>query len=331
MGDEGMGEMLEVQRANGTNLWRSVQALGILLTAVLLVGLVIRPDQALPILWNVVIPLVPASLLVSPLIWRNVCPLATLNLWSAGRAGERRQTQRLAAYSSALGIFLFYLMVPARRFLFNTEGPVLAITIVIVAILALGVGAAFDLKAGFCNAICPVLSVERLYGQSPLLSVPNQRCAVCSLCSKACIDLAPDKSIAQHLGASRHSLSWLRSPFGAFSAALPGFVFGYFTVEDVPLAGAAGVYVHIVGWAAVSYLLASAAARLLPVRNRQILRSLAALAAGFYYWFAAPGIAETIGVALAAEPLRVAALAFVVAWWWRAELGPRRGSAFARK
>jgi hypothetical protein len=325
-----MSEAIRIERPNGTALWRSAQALGLVLTGALLVGLVTRPDDALALLWNVVIPIVPASLLVSPLIWRNVCPLATLNIWSSGRAGERRQTPRIAAYSGALGILLFYLMVPARRFLFNTDGVALAVTIVVVAILALGIGAAFDLKAGFCNAICPVLPVERLYGQSPLLGVPNQRCAVCSMCSKACIDISPDKSIAQHLGASRHSLSWLRSPFGAFAAALPGFVLGYFTVEDVPLAGAVGVYVHVIGWAAVSYLLALAAASLLPVRNRQVLRSLAALAAGLYYWFAAPGIAETVGFTMAAEPLRVAALAFVVAWWWKAELGRRSGSALAR-
>ena len=324
MGDERLEAGIEVARPNGALVWKSAQAIGLALTLVLLVGLIATPDLALPLLWNVVIPLVPASLLVSPLIWRNVCPLATVNLWSAGRARRRRQDRRLAVLSGGLGILLFYLLVPARRFLFNTDGPALAITIVVVAILALAIGASFDLKAGFCNAICPVLPVERLYGQSPLLAVSNHRCAACSLCSRACIDLAPEKAIAGHLGAGRHSLAWLRSPFGVFAAALPGFVFGYFTIEDVPLAGAVGVYVHVLGWAAASYLLALAAAGLLPVRNRQVLRGLAALAVGLYYWYASAPLAEAIGLGLAAAPLRVAALALVVAWWWKAELGPRR-------
>jgi len=36
-----------------------------------------------------------------------------------------------------------------------------------------------------------------------------------------------------------------------FAAALPGFVLGYFTLEDVPLSGAPGVYLHILLWAAI--------------------------------------------------------------------------------
>lgn len=308
-------------------LWKAAQATGLVLTALLLAGLVLRPEPSLTLLWNVAIPLVPATLLVSPLIWRNTCPLATLNLLSAGRAGTRQQTKRFATYSSLFGILLFYLLVPARRFLFNQDGLALAIAIVAVAILALAVGAAFDLKAGFCNAFCPVLPVERLYGQSPLLSVSNDRCARCDLCSRACIDLAPEKSIAQQLGVSRHDSSWLRLPFGAFAAALPGFVLGYFTLDDVPLSGAPDVYLHILLWAAISYLLAVAATMLLPIRNRRILRGLAALAVGLYYWFAAPGMATAVGLPLAAEPLRIAALALVLAWWFRAERGPRKPDA----
>jgi hypothetical protein len=49
---------------------------------VLLVGLVVESATTLSLLWNLVIPLVPASLLVAPQLWRNVCPLATLNMVS---------------------------------------------------------------------------------------------------------------------------------------------------------------------------------------------------------------------------------------------------------
>ena len=31
-------------------------------------------------------------------------------------------------------------------------------------------------KAGFCNALCPILPVERLYGQAPLVAAGNPRC-----------------------------------------------------------------------------------------------------------------------------------------------------------
>lgn len=310
-------------------LWKVAQAAGLVLTALLLAGLVLRPEASLTLLWDVAIPLIPASLLLSPLIWRNTCPLATLNLLSAGSTGSRQQTRRFAASASLLGILLFYLLVPARRFLFNQNGLALAIAIVAIAALALVVGAAFDLKAGFCNAFCPVLPVERLYGQSPLLRVSNDRCARCDFCSRACIDLAPDKAIAQQLGPSRHDSSWLHTPFGAFAAALPGFVFGYFTLEDVPLSGAPGVYLHILLWAAISFLAVAAATLLLPMRNRRILRGLAALAVGLYYWFAVPGIAVAVSLPLAAQPLRIAVLVLVLAWWFRAERGSAASPAAA--
>ena len=300
-------------------VWRAVRIGGVILTALLLWGLVAHPEVALQALWNLVIPLVPASLLVSPLIWRNACPLATLNLWSNGRLARTQQPRRFAAWSSAVGMVLLVALVPARRFLFNANGPALAATIVMVALLALALGAAFDMKAGFCNALCPILPVERLYGQSPLLQVSNARCASCSLCSRACIDLAPEKAIAQHIGISRRTISWLGSPFGVFAGAFPGFVFGYFTIEDVSLAAADTVYFHVLGWAALGYLLTLATVSLLRLPYDRALMALAALAAGLYYWFGAPGIVEGLGLAAGGNALRFAALTLVLVWWWRAE------------
>ncbi|MEE8267601.1 MAG: hypothetical protein V3R97_01680, partial [Gemmatimonadales bacterium] len=57
-------------------LWKTAQAVGVAATAVLVAALFVKPDLALFVMWNVLIPLVPISLMVSPLIWRNVCPLA---------------------------------------------------------------------------------------------------------------------------------------------------------------------------------------------------------------------------------------------------------------
>ena len=49
------------------------------LTAMLLAGLWLAPARFLALFWGVVIPLLPLSFLVSPQLWRAVCPLATLN------------------------------------------------------------------------------------------------------------------------------------------------------------------------------------------------------------------------------------------------------------
>ena len=98
------------------------------------------PTRAdLGLLWNVAIPVLPAVFLVNPMLWRNACPLATLNKATGDRFGTR-QLLGAGTRAGALGIVLLFVMVPARRFLFNTDGIALAVTIVLVATLALVAG-----------------------------------------------------------------------------------------------------------------------------------------------------------------------------------------------
>lgn len=301
-------------------LWRTAQLLGVVATAILLAGLVTQPDLALDILWNVLIPLVPASLLISPAIWRNVCPLATLNLLTNRPSVSRTLTSGLLPGAGAIGIVLLVVMVPARRFLFNTDGLALAITIAAVAVLALALGRFFKLKAGFCNAICPVLPVERLYGQYPLMRVNNPRCVPCTMCTaKGCIDLNPSKSIAQTFGSARRSQAWLLSSFGVFAAAFPGFVLGYYTTQDGPLATAGSVYLHIAVWALASYLATVLLVWLFRASAIRAMVVLAAAAAGLYYWFAADTVTTAFEIQGApTTAIRVLALALVAIWLWRA-------------
>jgi hypothetical protein len=147
--------------------WVTAQILGVVLMLVLIATLVLWPKPTLHVLWDMVIPLLPAVFLVNPLLWRNVCPLATLNAVS-GRVGYRAFGGSTALTAWTAGIVLLLVMVPARRFVFNSNGPVLSLTIAAVAALALVAGVLYARRAGFCNAICPALPVEKLYGQAPL-------------------------------------------------------------------------------------------------------------------------------------------------------------------
>jgi hypothetical protein len=293
---------------------------GVLATVILLAGLLAQPDLALDVLWNILIPLVPASLLVSPAIWRNVCPLATLNTLTNRSAVHRTLTEKVLPGAGMIGIVLFVVMVSARRFLFNADGVVLAVTIVAVALLALVLGGFFQLKAGFCNSICPVLPVERLYGQHPLIRVSNPRCLPCTMCTaRGCIDLNPGKSIAQTLGSARRSNAWLTTGYGVFAAAFPGFVVGYYTTQDGSLASAGSVYLHIAVWLLGSYLAVAAVVWLFRLSAARAMVLVAAVAAGLYYWFAADTITTAFAIQGAATvAIRAAALALVVVWLWRA-------------
>ena len=45
----------------------------------LVAALFVEPDRSTMIFWNGLVPLLPAMFLVNVELWRNVCPLATLN------------------------------------------------------------------------------------------------------------------------------------------------------------------------------------------------------------------------------------------------------------
>ena len=301
-------------------LWLGAQWAGVAITLALLGGLVMRPEGSLNILWNVLIPLVPASLLVAPMLWRNVCPLATLNLVSnrAGRSGKLGNGWLPRA--GLIGMVLLVVLVPARRFVFNADGTILAVTIGAVAVLALGLGFFFDAKAGFCNSICPVLPVERLYGQSPLVRLSNPRCTPCTMCtSKGCIDLAPHHSIELTLGETRRSTRWLLNGYGAFAAAFPGFIIGYGTLTDGPLSTAASVYTHIALWCLGSYLVVAALMLVLRLSSAVAMVLLGTVAAGLYYWYAAAAITAAFELpSTGMLAMRVAAFALVALWAMKA-------------
>ncbi|MEE9162820.1 MAG: hypothetical protein V3U35_07595 [Candidatus Neomarinimicrobiota bacterium] len=296
------------------------QSLGIAATAALIVGLFLAPDKTLHVMWNLLMPVLPATFLVAPALWRGICPLATLNLLLDRKMGRRTLGPGLLPGAGAVGIALLVIMVPARRFVFNENGPVLAVTIIAVGLLALLLGLAFDKKAGFCNAICPILPVERLYGQHPLISLGNPHCRPCTLCTtQGCLDLFPARSIPETVGSMERPHGWLKTVYGLFAAAYLGFVAGSFTLTNVPLSGMGSVYVHMLVWMAVSYLGTALLVRLLNLRAAVAFAVLGGVSVGLYYWFAAPVVAAPFGATVAVTGvIRVLALLLVAVWFWRA-------------
>ncbi|MCC6774917.1 MAG: hypothetical protein IT360_27360, partial [Gemmatimonadaceae bacterium] len=252
---------------------------------------------------------------VNPALWRGICPLATANELGNRMATGDAPSPRTAMWLSVVGVVLFHAMVPARRFLFNTEGSVLAATIVAVALLAVVLGAAYAVRSGFCNGLCPVLPVELLYGQSPLLPMQRGRCTTCTVCTpRGCIDLSQGKAFQQVLGPDRRTGRWLITPFGLFIAALPGFVIGYGLTSDGALSTAAAVYASTLGWSLASITVVLLAVRA-GITSRILLPLIAAAAGGLYYWFAGPAIVRATSAPPWVDTLvRVAGIALVLVW-----------------
>ncbi len=303
-------------------LWRVAQALGVVLTAALVAALVVSPQLSLHILWDMTIPILPAVFLVNPMIWRNVCPLATLNSFTGRRVGRNTIGPAATRALWAVGIVLLLVMVPARRFVFNTNGVVLDATIVAVALLSLGAGALYSRRQAFCNALCPVLPVEKLYGQAPLLEIGNPRCADCTVCTPiGCIDLAGSKTLAQTLGPGRRQRRWPLTAFGLFACAFPGFIVAYFTLDNGALSTWAHVYEHVLLYMVVSVAIVGTAALVAGIGSALLLPILAAVDVMIYYWYSAPTLAKAYApssVDTAQLVVRVLALALTMTWLWKA-------------
>ncbi|MCE9600928.1 MAG: hypothetical protein K8S21_01780 [Gemmatimonadetes bacterium] len=295
--------------------WRVAQLVGVLATVTLLVAFLVAPTPSLHLLWDMVIPLLPAVFLVNPMLWRNVCPLASLN----DLAGHRRESPTLALSvlvpAWAVGIVLLMVLVPARHFLFNTHGLPMFVTVTAVALLALAGGFVVSRRGGFCNSICPVLPVEKLYGQAPLLHVGSARCSDCNKCATVgCPDLAGRKSAVQSVVAGGRR-SWVWTPFGLFAAAFPGFIIGYFTTADGAVAHAASVYGHVALWSAASLSVAIGLMVVSRARSAVGLLLLGAASLLAYYWFAAPRLVAAFGGGpRVGEIVRAMALLGIGAW-----------------
>jgi hypothetical protein len=294
--------------------------IGVVAVPLLLAGLLLAPELSLRVLWYAVVPILPATFFLNTTLWRSACPLATLNAWGNQLARPRPITPRVTAVLSIGGLLLFHLMVPARRFLFNVNGPALAVTILAVGALALALGAIYVVRSAFCNALCPVLPVEQLYGQAPLVPMTRGRCTTCTTCTpRGCLDLAGGRALVQVIGRERRTTAWLRTPNGLFIAGLPGFIIGYGLLTDGALATAPMTYATTLGWSLASVAIVAVLAMVFRLDSGRLFPLLGGVSGLLYYWFAGPAIAGAFAAGDGlATAIRVVGMGLAALWLWRA-------------
>ena len=81
-------------------------------------------------------------------------------------------------------------------------------------------------KSGWCSSICPLLPIQRLYGQTPYKLVANSHCTPCVGCTKSCYDFNPKVAYLADLNDADPYWSGYRK---LFAAAFPGLVLAFFT------------------------------------------------------------------------------------------------------
>jgi NADPH-dependent 2,4-dienoyl-CoA reductase/sulfur reductase-like enzyme/ferredoxin len=285
-------------------VWWLARGLALAVALGLAVVLLVNPALGLQLFWGLAIPVVPALLVIAPGLWRQVCPMATLNqlprLGGFTRARELPLGLKQAAFSISVALFLA--AVSARVPLLNHSGAVVGGGILLVLALAFAGGAVFKGRSGWCGTFCPLAPIQRTYGQAPLVVVRNGFCEPCVGCQKSCYDFNPRAAVFSDIYDEdpRHA-----AQRRLFMGLLPGLILGYFLQGPAPAYGT-GLYLLVLLGAccasAGAYGLAVAFAPASPYRVALVFGA-AALSA--FYWFAGPLVVRTVSalLGLQAAPL----------------------------
>ena len=311
---------LQIPRRLPIGAWHPIRFISVTTFLGLIVMAWIRPAGALFFFWRVVVPTLPVLFFVAPGLWRNICPLAAAN--QAPRLFGFSRALTLPAWlkkrSYVIAVVAFGLIVPTRKVLFDTNGPALSLLLLSQLAAAFLTGVAFKGKSGWCSSMCPLLPVQRIYGQTPFTRVPNSHCQPCVGCTKNCYDFNP--GAAYQADIADPDPAWSR-PRKLFAGALPGITVGFF---------AFGVNINtlaIYGWFAAAVAVSTGifflVDALLPVPAAWLGALWGAAAFNLFYWYQAHPIAGAIDqitgvdVGFAVWPLRAVVLGLSLVWLGR--------------
>ena len=198
--------------------------------------------------WTVGLPLLPIGIVIAGFYpWRKVCPLAfwgslgrkldsVLAKRGGGEASDNKAdkkgkgekkgkpVQRVPAWAEAwypmIALTLLAIALVGRLLLTNGDGVALGILMV-----ALGLGAALVnwryTGKTWCNFVCPVSIVERIYTEPNSLRLEhNSQCQKCTACKKNCPDIDQENSYWKDVGERAKRMAYF---------SFPGLVLAFYT------------------------------------------------------------------------------------------------------
>src|ERR1044072_2400417 len=133
--------------------------------------------------WTIVVAGIPLFIvLIGYHRWRRICPLAFIAQIPVRlkRPGLRKAPDWLAGsyYYVASGLFIISLWL--RLIATNGDGLAISIFFVFISLAALASGFLYTGKT-WCNYICPVSFIEKIYTEPHgLREMPNSQCAKCT-------------------------------------------------------------------------------------------------------------------------------------------------------
>lgn len=302
--------------------WRVLRWFGVACAFGLVAASVLSPPLGLFIFWGLFVPLLPLVFLIAPAMWRNVCPMASLNQIPRTLGFTRGLTLplRVQQYAPLISAGLFLAIVPFRKVLLERSGLTLAIFLLTVLALAFLGGVVFKGKSGWCTQFCPMLQVERFYGQSPLWVMRNSHCRPCVGCTKNCYDFNPTAAYLADLHDENPRLAANRK---VFAGAMPWLIFAFFTQPDLTDITASSVlllYGRILLFVAAGIGVFMAVEAISNLSGYKLALVHVVVALNLFYWFVAPRTMQQFGLGETPLPysLQAAVAVLSVVWFVRA-------------
>lgn len=300
-----------------TAAWRRLRAVVWVVAAAEIVVLFVARGLGLFLIWGLLVPALPLVWFTAPGIWRNLCPLATTNqiprVFGFSRSLDPPRWLRDHGY--LVGTALFFMLVPTRKVLLNDDGPALAVLLLVAFAAAFVGGVLVKGKGGWCSSVCPLLPVQRLYGQTPLVVSPNSHCEPCVGCAKNCFDFNPKAAyLADQYDDDDRRWSARRR---LFAGAFPGMIVAFYTLPDPPDISIPTLYLGFGLFMAVGAGVFFALDAVLPTSPLVLTSVFGAVALNAYYGFTATAFFDGIGLGafgLAAWVTRAVVFALSVVW-----------------
>ncbi len=299
--------------------WQAVRVGSVLAYIAVVVTLFVRPAAGLFVFFHVVVPLWPALFFIAPGVWRNICPLSASN-----------QLPRVTGFSRAatapgwwtrngflIAAALFFGIAGARLIGLDRNGPAMGVVLAVIIASAFAGGLAFKGKSGWCSSICPLLPLQRTYGQTPYVTSPNSHCESCVGCAKNCYDFKPRAAWQADMADPEPQWS---APRILFAAALPGFIIGFFTVHAQHSGTATEKYGVLALFVLVSVGLCYVLQAVTPLSPAMVTAGFAAVAINAYYWFSGPILTDSLRQITCVDapwlrwPITVV-IAVLTLWW----------------
>ncbi|RVT48493.1 FAD-dependent oxidoreductase [Rubrivivax albus] len=285
-------------------VWWALRVVVLLTVLALIGGLIWAPTLGLRLFWGLAVPVLPALLVVAPGLWRQVCPMATLNQIprQAGVSRGRDLPAVAKTWAFSVALVLFVGAVALRAPLLNHDGAALAAVLGAVLVLALAGGWWFKGRSGWCGTFCPLGPIQRDYGQAPLVVVRNGFCEPCLGCQKNCYDFNPRAAVFSDVYDDDPRWAGQRR---LFIGLMPGLILGYFLGGAGAQATAAANGLALAAGAAASAGAYALAVAFVPTTPYRISMAFGAVALAVFYAFAGPVIVDTLAWLAGAEPLGV--------------------------